>query len=147
MRWSSLTKFLLGSTLGLVILVAAVLGAGYLLIRQFSAPPPKPIFANDPESVQNSSQPQASTAANPSPPSPTASASPSPSGDYPARVVYPEGLILRDTGSFDANSIGGVDYNQEVTVLETTPDNQWQRIRLASGEEGWVSGGNLERLD
>lgn len=146
MKWSKITKFLLGSTLGLVIVVAAVLGAGYLLIRQFYTPPPKPIFANDPESVKNPGTEAVASNAQPAP-SPAVSASPSPSDGYAARVTYPEGLILRDNANADAAQIGGIDYNQEVVVLEETEDKEWQRVRLASGEEGWIRAGNVERVE
>jgi len=146
MKWSKITKFLLGSTLGLVIVVGAVLGVGYLLIRQFSAPPPKPIFANDSESVKNpgaeAAPPDAQSA-----PSPAVSVSPSPSEGYPVRVTYPEGLILRDAPNAEAAQIGGIGYNQEVIVLEETEDQEWQRVRLPSSEEGWIRAGNVERIE
>lgn len=146
MKWSKITKFLLGSTLGLVIVVGAVLGVGYLLIRQFSAPPPKPIFANDPESVKNPGAAASAPDAQPAP-SPAASVSPAPADGYSARVTYPEGLVLRDAPNADAAQIGGIDYNQEVIVLEETEDQEWQRVRLASSEEGWIRAGNVERIE
>jgi len=127
-------------------MVGAVLGAGYLLIRQFSAPPPKPIFANDPESVKNPGVEVAPPDASPAS-SPAASASPSPSEGYPVRVTYPEGLILRDAPNTDAAQIGGLGYNQEVVVLEETEDQEWQRVQMASGEEGWIRAGNVEPIE
>ena len=154
MKWSKIGKFLLGSTLGILIVVAIAAGAGYLFLRQFSTPPPKPIFANDPEAVKDS--PQAESTQSGSAPktesdsTPSASASPQQSNEtdgYQAQVVYPQGLILRDTPSLEANQVGGVGYEQTVTVLADSQDQQWQQIRLESGQEGWVKAGNTQRID
>jgi len=63
------------------------------------------------------------------------------------RVTYPEGLILRDAPNAEAAQIGGIGYNQEVIVLEETEDQEWQRVRLPSSEEGWIRAGNVERIE
>lgn len=63
------------------------------------------------------------------------------------RVTYPEGLILRDAPNTDAAQIGGLGYNQEVVVLEETEDQEWQRVQMASGEEGWIRAGNVEPIE
>lgn len=146
MKWSSITKFLLGSTLGLILLVTTVLGAGYLVVRQFSSSPPKPIFANDPESVKNPSQTTGSASQAESSANPEGAAAPE-DESYQARVIYPQGLILRDIAAEDANRIGGIGYNEVITILEKSEDGRFQRVRLESGEEGWVSAGNVERVN
>jgi uncharacterized protein YgiM (DUF1202 family) len=57
-------------------------------------------------------------------------------------------LVLRQGPSRETERIGGLDYNQRVTVLETSSDGEWTRIRLTgSGVEGWVKAGNTERID
>jgi uncharacterized protein YgiM (DUF1202 family) len=66
---------------------------------------------------------------------------------YPARVTQPIGLILRQEPSGEAARVGGIDFNQELTVLEEAPDGAWQRVRLADGAEGWIKGGNTEKLN
>lgn len=153
MKWSKIGRFLLGSTLGILILVAIAAGAGYLFLRQFSTAPPKPIFANDPEAVKESAETgstQNESTPTKSESTPSASASPQQANEtdgYQAQVVYPQGLILRDTPTLDANQVGGVGYEQTVTVLADSQDKQWQQIRLESGQEGWVKAGNTQRID
>jgi hypothetical protein len=118
----------------------------YLLAR-LATPPPRPTFTNDP-----SPSPVASPAASPAA-SPVAEASPSPSPSpspviqgYPARVTQPIGLIIRQEPSVGAAQLGGVEFNREITVLEDSPDGAWQKIRSGS-VEGWVKGGNTQRLN
>lgn len=145
MSWSGLTKLILGVLLaGVVLLGAGVTLTRYLLAR-LSTPPPRPVFANDP-----SPSPVAVPASSPveeapavAPPSPE----PTPTTDgYTARVIQPIGLILRQEPSTDAAQIGGIEYNQNLTVLEDSQDGGWQKVRLSNGAEGWVRGGNTERL-
>ncbi len=149
MKWSNFGKLLLGSTLGILILVAIAAGAGYMFLRQFSTSPPKPIFANDPEAVKESPQSGSTPNAEISS-TPKASASPQQANEadgYQAQVVYPQGLILRDTPTLDASQVGGIGYEKTVTVLAESQDKQWQQIRLESGQEGWVKAGNTQRID
>lgn len=143
MKWSSIAKFLLGSILGIAILISGSLALGYYLMTRLTQTPPKPTFANDLQAAtpdSNESTP-AVAEATPTP------ASPLEPGTYRAQVVYPQGLLLRDSSNVDANQIGGVAYQQPVVVLEESADKDWQKIRLESGEEGWVKAGNLERVN
>lgn len=141
MNLARVFQFLLGSTLGLGILALAVLGGGYLLVQQLSAPPPKPIFDN--EGTVGKTTPSPTPTASPSP-QVTPEPSPSPEGKL-ATVEYGEGLSVRDNPSADAARIGGVEYQEEVRLLEESADQQWQRIRSEStGVEGWVKAGNLK---
>ena len=133
------SKFILGVLLAIALLALAGAGVTRYLIAQISTPPAKPIYANDPSPQPPGAAPKPAAA----PP-----ASPSPVADgFPARVTQPIGLILRKDPAADALQIGGIDYNQELTVLEDAPDGAWQRVRLADGLEGWVKGGNTERLN
>jgi Bacterial SH3 domain len=136
-----ISKFILGVLLAIALLALAGVGVSRYLMAQLATPPAKPIYANDPSPPPPGATPKPAAAPSPSP-------APSPAAEgIPARVTQPIGLILRQDPAADALQIGGVDYNQEVTVLEDAPDGAWQRVRLANGTEGWVKGGNTERLN
>jgi hypothetical protein len=150
---SGISKFLLGFALAIALLFAAGVGTMRYILTRVATPPPKPVFANDPSPVA------ASPAANPAPSpataavspnpgaTPAAAASPSAAGSYAAKVTQPIGLIVRQDPSADAPQVGGIDYNQQLTVLEDSPDGAWQKVKLESGSEGWVKGGNTERVN
>jgi hypothetical protein len=47
----------------------------------------------------------------------------------------------------ESTSVGGVEYNETVVVLEESADKEWQRVRLEDGsQEGWIKAGNTERI-
>lgn len=148
MKWPSLVKFLLGSVLGIAILLGGGLAMSYYFLTRLTQAPPKPTFANDTQS--NAPKPPEAQVRSPAPAAPAASPAvtntPLEPGAYRAVVVYPEGLLLRDRPGYDAGRIGGVAYNQEVVVLEESADKVWQRLRVDTGEEGWVKAGNVERV-
>jgi hypothetical protein len=137
-----ISKFFLGIVMAVALLAMAGVGATRYLLAQIATPPPKPLYANDPSPQPPGAAPKPTAAppASPTAPSPVAEG-------YPARVTQPIGLILRQDPAADASQIGGVEFNQELTVLEDVPDGGWQRVRLANGAEGWVKGGNTERLN
>lgn len=150
MKWRDLATLLLAVLLTLAILLGGGLALIRFVVARFTALPPRPSFPND------TSTPSPAAAA-PSPakpqsalvPSPAAS-SPSPvlePGQYRARVAEPIGLILRDSPTQDAERLGGIAYDETVVVLEAADNGRWERVRQEStGREGWVSGGNLEKL-
>jgi hypothetical protein len=150
MTWSGFSKLILGVLLAIGILFGAGVSLTRYLLTRLATPPPRPVFANDPS--PNASPVAATTEAPPPeetpPPEEAAPVSPSPAIEgYAARVTQPIGLILRDQPSRDAVQIGGVEFNRELTVLEGSPDGEWQRVRLGNGAEGWVRAGNTERLN
>lgn len=146
MSLTGISKFILGFLLAIATLVLLGAGATRYFLDQLATPPPRPTFPNDP-SPSPSAQPAASPAPSAAPsPSPSVAPSPVPEG-YSARVTQPIGLILRQDPSADAAQVGGIDFNQTVTVLEDTPDGGWQRVRSENGAEGWVKGGNTEKLN
>lgn len=160
MSWSDLTKVLSGFLLAIALILGGSFFAAQYLIAQFTALPPKPIFPNDTPGAKAKLQPATSKPASAKPvavkPAPVASpsASPTPSpkpsdaAGYSARVTLLQGLNLRESPSRDAARIGGVDLNTRITVLEDSPDKQWQRVRLeGSGQEGWVKAGYTERAN
>lgn len=143
---------------GFLLAIALIVGGGYLttqfVIAKFTELPPRPTFPNDkpspnpakPAAAKSAtSQPKASpvVAVSPTPtPSPTPSAKPD--GNL-ARVTLGEGLNVRESSSVESSRIGGVDYNEVVTVLETSPDQEWQKVRVEkSGLEGWIKSGYTE---
>ncbi|MBE9177593.1 SH3 domain-containing protein [Oculatella sp. LEGE 06141] len=154
MSWSGLTKFLLGFTLAIALLFFTGASITRYLITRLTTPPPKPIFANDNPADIEPSPVASQSPAEPVEPSPAATPSPSPSpspdepGAYQARVTQPIGLVIRQDPNRDAEQIGGVEYEQELTVLSESSDGEWLRVRLSgSGVEGWVRAGNTERAE
>jgi len=156
MSWSGLIKFTLGFALAIALLFFAGVNASRYFIARFTTPPPKPIFPNDrpsPASPQKQGSPSPKPDVTPtrSPSSqPTTSPTPSPlpSGAYEGEVTEPIGLIIRQTPNREAEQVGGVAYNERVTVLDTSPDGEWVRIRLSSADiEGWVKSGNVTRVN
>ncbi|MGQ9870329.1 MAG: SH3 domain-containing protein [Leptodesmis sp.] len=141
---------------GFLIAFALVTGLGFfasqVLIAQFTTPPPKPIFPNDNPKPQPSpktaASPPATQPASPAPsPSPSISPSPQASG-YKARIVLDNGLNVREQPNAESSRIAGVDYDQQVTVLEESPDKEWQKIRTEpDGVVGWIKSGYTERLN
>lgn len=151
---AGVAKFFLGFVLAIAILFFAGVTTARYMITRLTAPPPRPVFPNDNPMPPPEAEASPSPAASPAPaasPSPEAVASPSPSpspspATARARVTQPIGLILRSEATQSSEQLGGVEFNSEVEVLETSPDGEWQRIRTASGQEGWVKGGNTEAV-
>jgi cytoskeletal protein RodZ len=153
----NLAKFVLGVSLAIAILIGgSAIGTLYFMYTVASRPP-KPTFTN--ERVASKAQPSPSatpSAAKPvaptqSSPQPTATQDSSPEplepGTYRARVNWEQGLSLRAEPNFDAERTGGLEYNQQIVVLEESADKNWQKVRLADGEqEGWIKAGNIERV-
>jgi len=69
-----------------------------------------------------------------------------PKGAYKGTVTWSSGLSLRSDPNSSAGRVGGVDYNSELIILETSKDGQWQKVRVANGtQEGWVKAGNVKK--
>lgn len=152
MSLSGVFKFILGFVLAIALLFLAGAGLTRYMLARLSTPPPRPTFPNDPPNaaVNSAANPAASPEAPAAPaasPEAAASPSPSPSAGYRARVTQPIGLIVRAEADANAAQITGVEYNREVTVLEDSSDGAWQKVRLTDGREGWVKGGNTERIN
>lgn len=158
MRWLAKTFT------GLLIAFALVGAGGYLLfislVGAFTKLPPRPTYPNDdPQYAQQIKKAQAAKAKAkreatskdaPKEPKPEATPSPTPKplppGAFEGRVTQPIGLVLRDAASLDSAQIGGIALNEKVIVLETSPDGNWQKVRLPnSNREGWVRAGNIEK--
>lgn len=148
------TKVFTGVLLALAILFfTGVAGVRYFMWRMTELPP-RPVFANDnpskpkPLPPEKPAAPAASPAAAQPSVAPAASPTPTPSpAAATARVSQPVGLIVREGPSRESSQVGGVAFEQTVTVLETSPDGDWQKIRVTdSGLEGWVKAGNTQPI-
>jgi len=157
---SKISQFILGFVLAIALLFLAGAGLTRYLLTRLSTLPPRPSFTNDPspnpltKTASPETSPTSSPAVNPVNPSPSVAASPSPNpspspspAGYRARVTQPIGLRVRQEANIDSATIGGVEYNQEITILEDSPDGGWQKIQLAGGAQGWIKGGNTTRIN
>jgi hypothetical protein len=152
---SKISQFVLGFVLAIALLFLAGAGLTRYMLTRLATSPPRPSFTNDPSpspaakaSSPVASSPVASPAspvASPSP-SPIPSPSPSPIG-YRARVTQLIGLKVRQEPNADAATVGGVEYNQEITILEDSPDGGWQKIQIAGGTAGWIKSGNTTKVN
>jgi uncharacterized protein YgiM (DUF1202 family) len=156
MTLAGVAKFVLGVSLAIAILMgSSVLVAVYFMYR-VTTHPPKPVFANEKvtKKVQNlpqakTTEPKTLSATQPDEQpisSKNSSSQPLTPGTYKARVIWQQGLSLRTEPSQDAERIGGLEYNQQIVVLEESADKSWQKVRLTDGEEGWIKTGNIERI-
>ncbi|MEM8716050.1 MAG: SH3 domain-containing protein [Cyanobacteria bacterium P01_G01_bin.4] len=63
------------------------------------------------------------------------------------RVSEPIGLAMRADPSIEAAYLGGLAFNETVTILESSGDGTWQRVRRDfNGLEGWIKAGNIEEI-
>jgi uncharacterized protein YgiM (DUF1202 family) len=152
MSWADLVKVFSGVLLAIALMAGGCFFAAQYVIAQFTALPPRPTFPND-NAPKAKAQPKPSVTPVATDPSPKPSVSPKPSpkpsetAGYRARITLSQGLNLRESPSRDAARIGGVAGNTRITVLEESPDREWQRVKLeGSGLEGWVKAGYTERV-
>lgn len=139
-----LSKFLLGFTLAVAILFGAGVVFTNFVISRLSNLPARPTFPNDVQpKVSDAKATPKATAGTAKAPEPAATTA----AGYAARVTQPIGLLVREEPSADSSQIDGVAFEDEVTVLETSADGEWQRVKTSSGAEGWVKGGNTEKLN
>ena len=143
MKLSGCVKFLVGFVLAIVLLIGGATLASLYFMAKLTQPPPKPIFANDPEAKASTAEKQpkpksSSTQSSPSPtssPAPSTSPKPTPTpstlkpGTYKARVTWPDGLVLRSNPSINAERVGGLASNTTIIVLEQSTDQKWQHVR------------------
>ncbi|MFB2981994.1 SH3 domain-containing protein [Microseira sp. BLCC-F43] len=168
MSWSGIFKFLLGFFIAIALLVGSGVGVAFYFVTKLTAPPPKPIFANDKPIAKPKPSPVANKAATVAGASPATNAAetvsaaqpdatpttetPTPKplepGAYRARVTWRNGLILRDSPGTESRRIGGIGYNQQIVVVTESEDKRWIKIRVEeNNEEGWVKAGNVERVE
>lgn len=156
-KLSGFLQFAIGLLLAIAFLLGGGIAAALYLAAKHSTQPERPVFdeervATKPaaSNAKSASTQQKSTAANPGALTSTATNSDKPlePGAYRARVTWPQGLLLRDNPSFNANSLGGIPFNGQVVVLAESSDKEWQQVRLEnSDQKGWIKGGNIERIN
>ncbi|TRU48518.1 MAG: SH3 domain-containing protein [Microcystis aeruginosa Ma_QC_Ch_20071001_S25] len=158
-RLSGLLQFMLGFVMGVAILVGGATAVAYMLLSGMNSNPPKPVFTEEKKEEtkeEKAAKPQAEVKESPkAAPAPKASPKPSPearkrettSSGYQARVTWQSGLSLRSEPTSESTRLGGLDYNTKVSVVGTSSDGQWQRIRLSDGREGWIKAGNISRVE
>lgn len=166
MKSLGILKFVTGVLVALALLFVGGAAAARYIITRLTSPPPKPVFAEEQVSQssdsvapnrsgdQASSNPQGESSeplqvfTDPVEPESEAPQAEQAERDANARITQPIGMVLRQGPSQDTTQIGGLYYNDEVILLGTSSDGQWQQIRLpGSGVEGWIKAGNTERLN
>ncbi|HIK25054.1 MAG: SH3 domain-containing protein [Thermosynechococcus sp. Uc] len=125
-------QWLLGTFLGfsLIALVAAAIITPFVFNLLWLPPRPNVEAQSSPDPVE----PVPNSTSPPPEPSPT----PSPPMQPEGRVIYGDGLRLRDRPSREANTLGGVAFDEVVTILERSEDGEWLKIRTKNNLEGWV---------
>ncbi len=158
-RLSGLLQFMVGFVLGVAILVGGATAVAYMLLSGMNSNPPKPVFTEEKKEEtkeEKAAKPQAEVKESPTAaPAPKASPKPSPeatkretkSEGYQARVTWQSGLSLRSEPTSESTRLGGLDYNTKVSVVGTSSDGQWHRVRLSDGREGWIKAGNISRVE
>ncbi|NEO26852.1 MAG: SH3 domain-containing protein [Kamptonema sp. SIO4C4] len=169
MNFSKLAQFILGVVSGLLLLGVSGAATGYYFFSRMAANPPRPVFSEERPDTE-STEGENSDSAEDSPPKPETAAEDQQAnpedaqdeepeepeepeeelepGAYKALVTWPDGLSLRDEPSLEAERIGGIAYEQEMIILETSNDGRWERVRIpGSDQEGWVKAGNSEPVD
>ncbi|NEP47709.1 MAG: SH3 domain-containing protein [Moorea sp. SIO3C2] len=155
MNLSKIAQFIIGFILGIGILAGAAVGTVYYFFTKLAAEPEKPVFAEERPKKSPSPKAQPTSSSGQSKPATTPKPIPSPSplptlepGAYRASVTWPQGLILRDSPSLNAQRIGGIGYNQTLIILGYSDDKRWQRVRLpGSDQKGWVKAGNVKKIN
>ncbi len=145
-----LTKFVLGVGISLLLISLAGAATARYFLTQLSSVPERPVYENDLAPADNAATPEAAETPQAAPEKPAeqpddASNAVEAGTLYQVKVTYGTGLLIRSGPGNEYGSIGGVDYDEIVDVLEESGD-RWLKIRF-DGVEGWVRGkGNTQRL-
>lgn len=142
-----LIKFVLGVAIALFVLSLAGVATARYFLTQLSTLPERPVYDNDAPAPAATATAEPKPAASPS--AQAADATPSdpaaPDALYEVVVTYNGGLLLRTGAGADSETIGGIDYDETVEVLEEA--DRWYKVRTSSGVEGWIKGqGNTQKL-
>ncbi|MDJ1183521.1 SH3 domain-containing protein [Roseofilum casamattae] len=137
---SGFLQVIFGVALAVALMVAGGVATARYIMAKMSISPPKPEFP-EPQVAQTTPTDPTQTAEAAKPKEPDL-----PEGAYKAKVTWPDGLILRDAPTYEANSIGGVGYNEVLYVIGESEDKIWQKVRAGS-QDAWVKGGNVEKVN
>jgi len=142
-----IVQFLLGFILGLLITAGVTAGIAFFILSKLAKTPPKPLFAQTVSPLVAQEQITTESLQTQTEETETPAVEAQEEG-YRARVTWSDGLTVRSEPTVDSERLGGVEYDQELIVLETNPEETWQRIRLLdSNVQGWVKAGNLRKID
>ena len=141
-----LAKLVLGISLAFILLSLGGIATARYFMAKLSVLPPRPVFDNDAVSSQSAPEGAPET---PAESGTEAAAEPEiPPGSYGAVVTQPIGLVVRSGPGAEHEQLGGVDFNDEVLVLQASEDGNWLNVRIReSGQEGWVKAGNTRNLN
>ena len=154
-----LSKLILGLVVAFTLLSFAGVATARYFMGRLSILPPKPLYGDELPTAPPTAEAPEEVAVEPevAPPPEVVSepeAAPPPEefpeteaevdeGAYTAVVVQPIGLVLREGPGVEYPQIGGIDYNQDLVVLEEPAEHDWINVRVvANGQEGWVKSGN-----
>ncbi|MFM5899443.1 MAG: SH3 domain-containing protein [Dolichospermum sp.] len=137
-----------------MVLLASGLIVALYFVNRTAVNPPKPMFANDnptneitkPKAITQP-KPEKKVISSPVPtPTPTKSPNSLPPGAYQGIVTWPAGLSMRAEPDINSSTVGGVNGNKQVIIIEDSTDKKWQKIRIPdTNQEGWVKAGNIQR--
>lgn len=153
MSFSSILQFILGVITGLILLLASGTAAGYYFLIRMVVIPERPVYSEErPTASPSATDPETDNAPEPEtaaeslePESPTEELEP---GAYRATVTWPDGLSLRSEPNGESESIGGLAYDQEMIILKTSEDGNWEQVRLPNSDRtGWVRAGNSQAIE
>lgn len=148
-RLSGFLQFIIGFFLGVVLLAGASAAVAYVVLAKMSAPPDKPLFAE--EKKQQALAKKTITESNKTASNPVTevkSLKDIPTGNYKAFVSWSEGLSLRAEPSTESARLGSLGYKAEIMVLGTSDDGNWQKVKVIStNQEGWIKAGNIEKME
>lgn len=151
MSFSSVLQFILGVITGLILLLASGTAAGYYFFSRMVVTPGRPVYSEErtpaESTVVTEPEPEAAEP-EPAPPEPEPVADELEPGAYRATVTWPDGLSLRSEPNGESESIGGLAYDQEIIILRTSEDGNWEQVRLPNGDRtGWVRAGNSQAIE
>lgn len=147
----ALSKLILGLAFALILLSIASIATARYFMGRLAVLPPKPHYTNEPTEVKAPTPTVAPPSVAVPPAQPPAAVAPAPEpppapASYPAVVIQPIGLVLRQGPGTDLPQVGGLDYKEAVVVLEEPANQGWVKVRsIASGKKGWIKSGNLRR--
>lgn len=151
MSFSGIVKFLIGFVIAIGLLGGASVAGALYFVTKLTAPPEKPLFANERNANKIkpvvASTPTATQVSTNTPTTQPSEKSLEP-GAYKGQVIWSTGLSIRNNPAADSERIGSVLYNQIVVVLSESDDKRWVKIRSEDGSsEGWVKAGNIKRVE
>lgn len=147
MSISGFFQFVLGFILGVGILSGSAAGVAYMLFSRMTVTPDRPVFPEEEKVVAKATDQPAieATEAEKTVFDRTKAVE---SNYYRARIIWPQGLVLRAGPGGQSGRIGGLAFNSEVIVLEYSQDNEWQKVRIPQTNQiGWIKSGNIEKID